>query len=245
MPLRQAKAKKESLEPLAAAATDAVRQQQYQDIEERRLKEWENYQRSHRSAEMRNCSRAFLDISIGDVLTGRLVVELFDQVVPATVSHFCSLVTGSAGTDPATGIKKDYLHCPLSFIEREHKLLVFGERNVAWVDPIADENFALRHAERGLLTMISYGPHTANYAFGITLAPSPSMDFRQVVFGKIVTGLSVLGKLENLPVDAVGRPLSPAGISFCGALTGSRPSGRWNQSPVIEQHSVEEVADQQ
>ncbi|CCW67920.1 unnamed protein product [Phytomonas sp. Hart1] len=241
MPLRQGKAKKEYLETLAAAAAEAVRQQRYHDIEERRLKEWENYQRSNRSAEVRNGSCAFLDLAIGDVLIGRLVVELFDQVVPATVGHFCALVTGSAGT----GTARDYLHCPLSLIDHPRRLLVFGERNVAEVAPIPDENFALRHAERGLLTMIAYGPHTANYTFGITLAPSPGLDFRQVVFGKIVSGLSVLAKLESLPIDAVGRPLSPAGISFCGALTGSRPSCRGNQSPVIEQHSLEEITDPQ
>ncbi|ESL05469.1 hypothetical protein TRSC58_06882 [Trypanosoma rangeli SC58] len=73
--------------------------------------------------------------------------------------------------------------------------------------------------------MITDGPHTSGSVFGITLGPSPSLDFKQVVFGRAVDDLTLLDKLERLPLDAIGRPLVPAVVTFCGALTGPKPSG--------------------
>lgn len=223
MPKVQNKTRR-GVDPLAIADVvedDALR---FHDIEERRLKEWENYQRIHRSYEDQKANRAFLDISIDDVLTGRLVLKLLDSVVPTTVQHFRSLVTGSVGNGSG-GMASDYLFCSLRCIDRLNNQITFGEIGLAGGEPLHDENFALRHTERGLLTMTSCGPHTSNYSFGITLGAAPSLDYRQVVFGKVIDGISLLEKLESLPTNAVGRPLNPVVISFCGALTGSRPPG--------------------
>ncbi|ESL08198.1 cyclophilin [Trypanosoma rangeli SC58] len=201
----------------------------YQDVEERRLKEWENYQRSHRSTEEQQSSRAFLDISISDVLAGRLVLELFEETVPNTVRNFRALITGSCGVDPATGVRLDYLDTPVHRVDHATKLILLGELesfNISSTDaPIQDEGYRKRHSERGLLTMITDGPHTSGSVFGITLGPSPSLDFKQVVFGRAVDDLTLLDKLERLPLDAIGRPLVPAVVTFCGALTGPKPSG--------------------
>lgn len=220
-------------------ADEASRNAAYQDIEERRLKEWENFQKSHRTPEDQKINRAFIDISIGDVLAGRLVIDLYDNLVPRTVERFRSMITGELGVDKATGTKIDYLHTKLQRIDKERNLLCFGSFSMNIVPRIEDENYSLRHTERGLLTMISHGPNTARSGFGITLGPVPSLDFRQVAFGKVVDGFSVLEKLEAVPVNAVGKPLTSPFITFCGVLTGRAPPGSWkvcertpNNTPV-------------
>ncbi|RNF18060.1 cyclophilin [Trypanosoma conorhini] len=219
---------------LPLARTDAedeasLANKRYQDVEERRLKEWENYQRSHRSTEEQQSSRAFLDISIGDVLAGRLVLELFEDTAPNTVHNFRALITGSCGVDPTTGVRLDYLDTPVHGVDHAKKLILLGELESLNVSstgsPLQDEGYRKRHSERGLLTMITDGPHTSGSVFGITLGPSPSLDFKQVVFGRAVDDLTLLDKLESLPLDAIGRPLVPAVVTFCGALTGPKPSG--------------------
>ncbi|CUG45677.1 cyclophilin type peptidyl-prolyl cis-trans isomerase, putative, partial [Bodo saltans] len=89
-----------------------VMKKRYQDIEERRLREWENYQRSHRSSLEHSSAKAFLDIAINDVPAGRLVIELFEDIVPLTVDNFRSLITGSSPFDPSealTAPKLDYV----------------------------------------------------------------------------------------------------------------------------------------
>lgn len=202
----------------------------HQDVEERRLKEWENYQRSHRSTEEQQSSRAFLDISIDDILAGRLVLELFQDVVPNTVRNFRALITGLRGVDPSTNVRLDYLDTPVHRVDHVRKLIILGELDSFNLSscgpPIMDEGYFQRHSERGLLTMISDGPHTSGSVFGITLGPSPSLDFKQVIFGRVVDDVSLLEKLENLPLDAVGRPRVPVVVTFCGALTGPKPTGK-------------------
>ncbi|AAZ11703.1 cyclophilin-type peptidyl-prolyl cis-trans isomerase, putative [Trypanosoma brucei brucei TREU927] len=219
----------------------ATLQSRYDDVEERRLKEWENYQRSHRMKEEQNSCRAFLDMSIDDVLSGRLVFELFDDVVPRTVENFRALITGSCGIDTNTGVKLDYLGTQVHHVDHNNNIIVLGELDSFNLSstgtPIADEGYRHRHTERGLLTMISEGPHTSGSVFGITLGPSPSLDFKQVVFGRAIDDLSLLEKLEAVPLDDVGRPVLPVTVSFCGALTGEKPPGR-QQVPAAADDSA-------
>jgi len=42
-------------------------------------------------------SRCFLDVSIGDVSAGRIVVQLFAERAPKTAANFLALCTGEAG----------------------------------------------------------------------------------------------------------------------------------------------------
>ncbi|TKY55738.1 Peptidyl-prolyl cis-trans isomerase CYP40 [Spatholobus suberectus] len=44
--------------------------------------------------------KCFLDVSIGGELEGRIVVELFRDVVPKTAENFRALCTGERGAAP-------------------------------------------------------------------------------------------------------------------------------------------------
>lgn len=48
--------------------------------------------------------RCFLDISIADELEGRVIVELYNDVVPKTAENFRALCTGEKGIGPNTGV---------------------------------------------------------------------------------------------------------------------------------------------
>ena len=52
--------------------------------------------------------RCYLDISIGGELEGRMVVELYKDVVPKTAENFRALCTGEKGIGPHTGVPLHY-----------------------------------------------------------------------------------------------------------------------------------------
>ncbi|KAK4052653.1 cyclophilin peptidyl-prolyl cis-trans isomerase Cyp8 [Microbotryomycetes sp. JL201] len=80
-----------------------------------------------------------------------------------------------------------------------------------WGKPFEDEfhqRTALKHNERGVLSMANSGPNTNGSQFFLTLRPTPHLDGKHTVFGRLVGGDDVLGKIERVPCDtATDRPL--------------------------------------
>ena len=73
---------------------------------------------------------------------------------------------------------------------------------------IPDEFHAeLEHDAAGVLSMANAGPNTGGSQFFITLAPTPWLDRRHAVLGKVISGMDVvdaIGKVRTGPQD---RPL--------------------------------------
>ncbi|RCH83141.1 Peptidyl-prolyl cis-trans isomerase cyp8 [Rhizopus stolonifer] len=76
-----------------------------------------------------------------------------------------------------------------------------------WKRDFPDEiKTTLRHDARGVLSMANKGKDTNSSQFFITYGPAPQLDGQHTVFGKVVGGMDVLAKLENVPVDDNDRP---------------------------------------
>ena len=167
--------------------------------------------------------RVFFDITIGDRKAGRLVFELFADVVPKTAENFRALCTGEKGM----GQSGKPLHYKGS---RFHRIIQqfmcqggdFTRGNGTGGESIygnkfADENFKLKHTGPGLLSMANAGPNTNGSQFFITTVVTSWLDGKHCVFGKVVEGMDVLNEMEKVGSRS-GSTSADVTIADCGEL---------------------------
>lgn len=73
----------------------------------------------------------------------------------------------------------------------------------------------LRHDAKGILSMANAGPGTGTSQFFITFVPTPHLDGKHTVFGKVVAGLDVLDRINDEAGSQTGAPRTP--VTFVGA----------------------------
>ena len=60
----------------------------------------------------------------------------------------------------------------------------------------------------GILAMANSGPNTNGSQFFITCSKTPWLNMRHTIFGEVVSGLEVVQKIENTPVNTEDRPIA-------------------------------------
>jgi len=77
-----------------------------------------------------------------------------------------------------------------------------------WGEPFEDEVTPIvKFDGAGILAMANAGPNSNGSQFFITCAKTPWLNMRHTIFGEVVTGLDIVQKIENTPVDANERPI--------------------------------------
>jgi len=80
-----------------------------------------------------------------------------------------------------------------------------------------DENLNLKHTVPGILSMANSGKDTNGSQFFITTKACPHLDGKHVVFGRVVEGMDVLSRMEDVGT-AKGKVRVPCVIDDCGLL---------------------------
>ena len=132
---------------------------------------------------------------------GKFTIELFEAEVPNTVGNFAKLAEKNfydgvifhrvidgfmiQGGDP-TGTGR-------------------GGPGYQFADEIHPQ---LKHSGEGILSMANAGPNTNGSQFFITLVPTPHLNGKHTVFGKVVEGMDVVKKIGKTPTARGDRPVT-------------------------------------
>ncbi|XP_054941758.1 peptidyl-prolyl cis-trans isomerase D isoform X2 [Physeter macrocephalus] len=170
--------------------------------------------------------RVFLDVDVGGERVGRIVLELFADIVPKTAENFRALCTGEKGIGPTTGKPLHFKGCPFHRIIKKFMIQGgdFSNQNGTGGESIygekfEDENFHYKHDKEGLLSMANAGRNTNGSQFFITMVPTPHLDGKHVVFGQVIKGMGVARILENVEVKGE-KPAKLCVTADCGELQG-------------------------
>ncbi|CAF1768841.1 unnamed protein product [Brassica napus] len=170
--------------------------------------------------------KVYFDVEIDGKEAGRIVMGLFGKTVPKTAAlHklYFHLYTGEKGI----GKKGKALHYKGSSFHRiipsfmlqggdfTHGNGMGGES--IYGETFADENFKLKHTGPGFLSMANAGQDTNGSQFFITTVTTSWLDGRHVVFGKVVSGMDVVYKIEA-EGNQSGTPKSKVVIVDSGEL---------------------------
>ena len=82
-----------------------------------------------------------------------------------------------------------------------------------WGTPFEDEvSPDITFDRPGLLAMANAGPNTNGSQFFITTASTPWLNMRHTIFGEVISGYTVVKKIEATPADSSDRPVSEQNI---------------------------------
>ncbi|KAF3008897.1 heme binding [Curvularia kusanoi] len=143
-----------------------------------------------------------------DTTVGLITVELYNDHAPKTCKNFATLAQRNyfnglifhriipnfmiQGGDP-TGTGRGGES-------------IYGEKFEDEISP------ALKHTGAGILSMANSGPNTNGSQFFITLAPTPWLDGKHTIFGRVKSGMQSVKKLGLVKTDREDRPVEEVKI---------------------------------
>jgi len=131
---------------------------------------------------------------------GNFKIELFLKEAPLTVGNFIKLV------------EKGFYNGLIFHRVIPNFMIQTGcPQGTGYGGPgytIRDEfDPSLRHDTPGILSMANAGPNTGGSQFFITVAPTPWLDGKHAIFGKVTQGMDIVDKISKVQTGRADKPL--------------------------------------
>ncbi len=152
--------------------------------------------------------------AVFDTSLGTFEAELYAKECPETVWNFVNLAEGRQVTE-----KEGNFYNGLTFHRVIEGFVIQGGCPIGNGTGGPGYQFkdefdpSLRHDSEGILSMANAGPGTNGSQFFVTLAPTPHLDNRHSVFGKVVKGMDVVRKIGSVKTGPMDRPIKPVVIN--------------------------------
>jgi peptidyl-prolyl cis-trans isomerase-like 1 len=95
----------------------------------------------------------------------------------------------------------------------------------------------LKHTGAGVVSMANAGPNTNKSQFFITLKPTPFLDGKHTVFGRIYSGMGVIQRMGMVETDQDDRPVNPITILKATPYRGPPPPPSSESSQQLVQQT--------
>jgi peptidylprolyl isomerase len=168
--------------------------------------------------------RVFFDVSIGNQPAGRIIMELYGDIVPKTVENFRALCTGEKGrgrkTNKLLHYKGTKFHRVIPGFMLQGGDFERGDGTGGesiYGGEFKDESFRLKHDAPYMLSMANAGKNTNGSQFFITTNVTHWLDNKHVVFGRVVSGIDVVKAVERCGQES-GKVTRPCVVKNCGEL---------------------------
>ncbi|KAK1572888.1 cyclophilin type peptidyl-prolyl cis-trans isomerase/CLD [Colletotrichum navitas] len=139
---------------------------------------------------------------------GTIVLELYTAHAPKTCTNFSTLVSRGYYNDTVVHriIPNFMVQAGDPTGTGRGGTSIYGEKFADEIHP------ALKHTGAGVLSMANAGPDTNGSQFFITLAPTPWLDGKHTIFGRVKNGLSVVKRMGLVKTGPEDRPLETVKI---------------------------------
>jgi cyclophilin family peptidyl-prolyl cis-trans isomerase len=140
---------------------------------------------------------------------GAIELELYTDKAPLTAGNFLKLAEEGFYTGTAFHrVIPDFMIQGGDPLSKNYSNPAIGTGGPPY--RIKDE-FApgLKHDKPGILSMANAGPNTGGSQFFITTVPTPWLDGKHAIFGRVTSGMVVVEKIEAAPRGRNDKPLTP------------------------------------
>ena len=144
-----------------------------------------------------------MTVAVVNTNMGTIEIELFADKTPKTVENF----VGLANKGYYDGIIFHRVIADFMIQGGDPTGTGRGGESL-WGTSFADEFVTeLRHDVPGILSMANSGPNTNGSQFFITLVPTPWLDGKHTIFGKVINGMNLVEDIGKVKTGAGDKPV--------------------------------------
>eukprot|EP01111_Echinosteliopsis_oligospora_P007463 TRINITY_DN2253_c0_g1_i1.p1 TRINITY_DN2253_c0_g1~~TRINITY_DN2253_c0_g1_i1.p1 ORF type:complete len:173 (+),score=48.05 TRINITY_DN2253_c0_g1_i1:62-580(+) len=143
-----------------------------------------------------------------DTTMGSIIIELYWEHAPKTCKNYYELAKrGYYNNVPFHRIIKDFM------IQGGDPTGTGRGGESIYGDKFGDEiTPKLKHTGAGILSMANSGPNTNGSQFFITLAPTPWLDGKHTIFGRVAEGMCIVRRMGIVQTGGNDKPIEDVRI---------------------------------